>query len=467
MRRASVCIRVMVISDFTVLRRIIKPVKIYNLYFFKPSKGFSLDSRSIREGQVFIALKGKYKDGHNFIQEAVKKGASLVIAQRDIPYKPKVPFFLVNDSYETLKRIVAYIRRKKKLFVYGITGSVGKTTVKEMLSFLLEGDFTVLKNYHTENNLLGVAKTMFSLNREKVAIFELGSSRSGEIQTLAEIIYPDAGLITCIKPVHLEGFGSLNEVFKEKSALFRVNPKMQAVLNKEDSYLRRIDFLKRIYWYGRRKDCFIYARRIRRNNRESVFLIQDKFRLVLPIQFEIFILNALCAISGACLLHLPLKGLVEKMNNFRDFPPGRMQIKEKGEITVLNDSYNANPYSFKEAVKVVRRYPLRKVAVIGDMLELGKKSIYYHQLLAQDVIKSNFEYVLIKGKYTLHLKKKLQELGYNKVFHFSSHRHIAEFINRRFLSPKQAAGKQKSRCLIFLKGSRKMKLEKVVKLLTI
>ena len=154
------------INDFLTLKKLLKPDKIYNLYFFKPVKGFSLDTRTLKKEQAYIALKGEHKDGHDYIAEAVRKGASLIIAQKYIAVPHKVPFFIVGDSYLALAKCARYVRKYKNPFVYAITGSVGKTTTKEMLAFCLRDKFKVLKNNKTENNILGVAKTIFALNDE-------------------------------------------------------------------------------------------------------------------------------------------------------------------------------------------------------------------------------------------------------------------------------------------------------------
>jgi UDP-N-acetylmuramoyl-tripeptide--D-alanyl-D-alanine ligase len=445
------------ITDFRILERILKPKEVRNIYYFKPIKGFSMDSRSIKKQQAYIAIKGKHHDGNKFIKSAVLKGANFVIAQNYIPTKPRVPFYIVDDTCQALAAIANYIREKKKPFVYGITGSIGKTTTKEMLSFLLEPYFKVLKNKKTENNLLGVGKTILCLQDEKVMILELGTNMKGEIRELAQISRPDIGIITFIKPVHLEGLGSLKGILKEKTSLLEGNPKIKAVLNSDDPYLAKVKNQNKIYWFGSNKGSNLWARLVKRADSNSLFLIQNKYKLTLPFHYEEFITNSLAAILGAHLLGIPLADLVGRMSSFCNWPAMRMQMQELNGFFILNDAYNANPYSLTKALESLRNYSFKKIAVIGDMLELGKKSIYYHKLLASSIIKNNIDYCLTIGDHTVHLSNRLKELGYPGAFHFSSHSSIA-----RFISKKAERENPLKRYLIFLKGSRKMELEKVI-----
>ncbi len=451
----------MIFSDFKLLEKILKPEEIYNLYHFKPLKGFSLDSRSITKDEAFVAIKGKHHDGHCFIKRAIARGASLIVAEKYIATKPKVPFFVVENSYQALKSIATYIRKKKNPFVFGITGSLGKTTTKEMLSFLISPRFKVLKNKGTENNILGLAKTCFSLRDEEMMILELGTSVKGEIESLAEIAIPDVGIITFVKPVHLEGLGSLRGVFKEKASLLKANPRMKAVLNRDDFYLSKIRGSNKIYWFGKDENNHLFARLIGRCRGDSTFLIQDKYELRLPSYCEGFISNVLAAMLGAKIVGFGLKELVERIRGYSNFLPLRMQTEKHKGFSILNDAYNANPYSFQMAFQGLKECPLKKIAVIGDMLELGKKSRYYHELLAGQIKKGKFDCCLTLGQHTQYLERKLKSLGYKKAFHFSSHKAIAQFINKRIGKSRES----KKRYLIFLKGSRKMELEKVIKYL--
>ena len=448
----------MLISELKTLKSVILPHRVYNSGNFKHLKGFSLDSRSIGKNYAFIALKGKYTDGHEFIQEAAQRGASCIIAERFVPTKQKVCFFLVKNSYDVLSSVVAYIRKKRRLFVYAITGSIGKTTTKEILSFLLEPHTSLAKSIKTENNILGLGKTFFALKNEKVLVVELGTNAKGEIGMLARACTPDVGIITHIKPVHLKGLGNLKGVLAEKTSLFKANQKMKLVLNRDDPYLAKIKTKRKVYWFGRDRSDDFFASLVKRENGYSFFLIKGKYPLSLPTYKESFITNYLAAISAAGLFGIPLKKLMQTLHEFQSFPPMRMEMKELNGFTVVNDAYNSNPYSFKEALKGISGCGLKKIAIVADMLELGAKSAYYHRQLAGHILRSGFDYCLTFGQYTLYLEDELKKRGYKKAIHFNSHKDIADFINKKI---KLRIGPKK-RLLIFLKGSRSMELEKVL-----
>lgn len=444
----------MVFNDIELLKRLLSPVKIENFSCFKPFDKFSIDSRTIGAGQGFIAIKGKYCDGHDFIPAAAEKGAAFIVATKDLALSMPLPYFIVEDSYKALAQIVRHIREKAGPFVYGITGSVGKTTTKEMLSFLLADKIKVLKSVNTENNFLGVSKTFLSLADEKAVVLELGTNYPGEIAVLGELSSPDAAIITAIKPAHLEGLSSLSGVYKEKTSILHREGKnrIRAALNGDDPWLRRVDFKGEICWFGKSRKNNLYFRLRAHSEKSAVFLIQDKFELTLPLHFSGFISNVLAALAGAGFLGCPLKDCVDKMNTFSAFAPLRMQIQKLGNLVVINDAYNANPYSFIQALKVVKQYSLPKIAVVGDMLELGKRSRYYHRRLAPHIIEAKICYVLALGEWTPELIKELRRLGHRGAYHFSSHKDAAEFIKKSV----------KKRHLIFLKGSRKMELEKIL-----
>jgi UDP-N-acetylmuramoyl-tripeptide--D-alanyl-D-alanine ligase len=440
--------------SFNHLIQLLNPVKILNQNCLRSLEGFSIDSRKIKDKEAFIALKGVFFDGHQFITEAVKRGASLVISEREECISDSdVCSLIVEDTYLSLERIVRYLRNIKNPKTIAITGSVGKTTTKEMLAYLLERKFHILKNERSENNFLGVAKTLLNLKNQEILILELGTNSKGEIKRLASIAQPDVGVITFIKPVHLEGLSTLKEIFEEKISLLESREDIVGVLNRDDLFLRKIRSERNIYWFGKTKTSHLYARLIDTNQQGSLFLINDKFKLRLKTPAPFFIYSALGAILTATLVGLDLGDCIKRMEEFSEFPPMRMQEVTKKGITFLNDAYNSNPFSLKEAIKIMGNYSLPKIAIIGDMLELGRRSSYYHKKLAYQFLKYNFCYIITFGNLSSLLRDKLQQLGYKNALHLNSHQAIADFIRKV---------SKKKRCLVFIKGSRKMEMEKII-----
>lgn len=445
------------ISSFKTIERIISPYAIYNLYHFKPLRGFSLDSRTIKDKEIFIALKGKHKDGHDFIVQAAKKGAGAIIAARFVKTVPPVPQFIVSDSYSALKKIILFLRRRhQNIKVIAVTGSLGKTTTKEILSFLLSPKRKILKNQGTENNLLGVAKTIFSYKKHDLIIFELGINQKKELADLAQIVKPDIAIITCISPVHLEGLGSIEEITKEKVSLLERNPRAKAVLNAADKNLSRIKLKNRIYWFGTSKKAQLWFRLKKRSSSKVYFKVMGKYDLILPAYLEHFVDNCLAASLAAHILGLSYQKSIERLNSFGGFPPMRMEKKRLKNYLILNDAYNASPGSFQKALSVLKQFNLPKIVVAADMLELGSKTDYYHRELAFQIFQSGCCCCLTFGDHIQKTNNQLRNLKQKNVFHFASHEAIADFIKKKFRNKK---------CLIFLKGSRKMKLERVLKFL--
>jgi UDP-N-acetylmuramoyl-tripeptide--D-alanyl-D-alanine ligase len=447
------------IDDLNTLIKILSPRKILNPEKFKKSSGLSIDSRSIKKNEIFVAIKGTLVDGHDFIEAAVKNGAGLVIAER-CPSNVDISVLLVEDSLKAAKQICCYIRTKADPMVFAITGSVGKTTTKEMLYFLLKEKYRVFKNHKTENNIFGVIKTFFALGDEKILVMELGTNAPGEIAELAEIVRPDIGIITFVKPVHLEKLKSLSGIYKEKTALLKVDKQVKAVLNADDLYLRKVKFCKKIAWYGIKDQRGIWARPLNASPGGSRFLVQGKYTLTLHTPFRNFIYNALAAIAAASFKGLSVEYCVKRLSKFKEFPASRMETQNLNNITLINDAYNANPYAVEQALAAIKDYPQKKIVVLGDMFELGKRTLAYHENLAQYVIKNKFEYCCLTGENMRALYKKLKEKKYTNVFHFTDHAAIAGFIKKITVRLRV-----KDEYLVFLKGSRRMQLEKVIEYL--
>ncbi len=443
---------------YSDLVKIFKPIKVINRNCFIQPTGFSIDSRTLKEKEGFIALKGKFFDGHRFVEEAIKKKTSLVVSQIPLSLEEikHTCVFLVEDTYKALESLTRYIRKRSSSTVIGITGSVGKSTTKEMLAYILESKFPVLKSINTENNFLGVTKTLLRLKKQKIVILELGTNSPGEIRKLSSICDPTIGIITFIKPVHTEGLLNLKGIFKEKISLVRHPATKVGILNYDDPILRKVSLKKKILWFGKSKKADIYAKLVELNANESKFMINDKFLLRFPTPVYFYIYNALASLLTSWILGVELKEAIKRLEGFDRFLPMRMQKIETSRYLFINDAYNANPYSLKEAIKVVSLFSYPKIAILGDMLELGKTSYYFHTSIAEVLLKNKFCYILTLGEKMEVLHRKLKRLGFKRAFHFSSHQQIIDFIKNL---------NSRKKYLIFLKGSRQMVMEKILEAL--
>ncbi|HEC69128.1 MAG TPA: UDP-N-acetylmuramoyl-tripeptide--D-alanyl-D-alanine ligase [Candidatus Omnitrophica bacterium] len=436
----------------------INPKSILNLNnFFLKVKGVCLDSRQIKKGEVFLALKGKNYDAHNFLSSAYHRGAALLIVERTPSnFKNKnIPILVVEDTIKALGLLGKTLREKVSPLVIAITGSLGKTTTKEMLAFILERDFPIVKNKASENNQIGVPKTLLSLKKNtQICILEFGTNHFGEIAYLTSLAKPQAGILTCIDNVHLEFFKNKRGVLKEKSFLFKAAPFALPILNGDDPYLKRLSTRKKPLYFGRSKKFAVYFSFLKREKDYLLFKINSKYKLKLNSLGMFNIYNACGSLAGGLWAGVSLKEGVERLSYFK-FPPLRLEVKNIKGIKFVNDAYNSNPTALKRALESFSSLKAeRKIGVIADMLELGEKSLYFHRKIAKDIYKTGFEKVIFLGKFVRLTAKVLKELGFNKK---------DIFIAKDLDSAKNLLSKiTKKGDAIFLKGSRKFSLEKIL-----
>lgn len=420
-------------------------------------KGISLDTRTLRRGEGFLALKGKNYNAHNFLKEAQKKGASFLIVERLSHNLSEfsIPQIVVKDTYISLALIAQRLRKKFNPQVVAITGSLGKTTIKDMVHFLLKDRVKTLKNKSSENNRVGLPKTLLKLNPfYKVCVLELGTNHFGEIEYLARISQPDIGVISCIDNTHLKYFKDKKGVFREKISLVKSSSKVLPVLNGDEPLFRRMRFLRKPEYFGLGRDCDIFAEFIKREKTSILFRINKRFILRLKSLASFNIYNALAALAVARKFNIPLKESTQLLSYFK-FPRMRFEIKKKEGVTFINDAYNSNPTALKRALNELSFLEAeRKIGVIGDMLELGRKSEYFHFRLARDIYRAGFTYLILVGNYVKFIYSFLMKNGFEKKRVFLV-QDVDEVSERLWRIVKRGD-------LVFLKGSRKFKLERIL-----
>jgi len=358
-------------------------------------RGVSIDSRRIGESELFIALRGANFDGHDFLDEALKKGAGAVVN-----YPPNIPvqgktIIHVNNTLKALQDLAHFRRMERDVKVIGITGTNGKTSTKEMVCEILRNYTEVLCSTGNLNNQIGLPLNLLELEDEGICILEMGASRQGDIKELCDIAHPDLGIITNVGPAHLEGFGSLEVVRDTKLEL--ADAVNTLVMNADDEVLAgSLEKLKekkglKVLTYGVRNEAPVMAKDIRvadigaRNGISTRFTltIRDAGETEIALQvhglFNIY--NALASAAVANLLEVPIEVIRSGLEGFRGVPM-RMEIKKMQGVVVISDMYNANPSSMEEAVKeLVRIRKKRAIAVLGDMLELGSYAETAHRKL--------------------------------------------------------------------------------------
>ena len=433
----------------------------------------SIDSRTIKPRQLFIAIKGDNFDGHDFIREVIKKGANAVIFSKRIKNFPRgistelineVGFIAVENTRLALSRLASFHRDKFNIPVIAITGSNGKTTTKEMLSWVLSSRAKVLKSPATENNLIGVSLALLKLNNSfDFAVLELGSNHFGEIANLTSIVKPTVGIITNVGSSHLKYLINKKGVFKEKKSLLKglKGPGIR-VLNRDDSYLRRIATSKHSLniTYGINNKSDFMASEIKfTSQRQWEFILNSvkQNRVCLNTIGYANIYNALAVISVARLFARDYALIRKRLSNFV-FPKRRLRLVKINGISFIDDTYNANPASLSEAIDVLAKAPIvgRRIFVMGDMLELGKQAPEFHHQAGSNIAGVCDAFICVGGLAGFAARGAIESgLSRDCVFTCQDSRKAGELLFKSL--------KPNPKDLILVKGSRLMKMEEVLK----
>jgi len=411
-------------------------------------KAFSIDTRKIQKGEVFIALRGSRYDGHSFIEDAFKKGAIGVISERDLS-PPKGKFVIkVESTLEALKNLALYKRKSFRGRVIGIAGSAGKTTTKELLAHLLSLKGRVFKTPGNLNSQIGLPYVIANadLNAD-FWILEIGASKLGEVKELTKISMPDIRVITALGEEHLEGFGSLENVIRGNGELF--------YNFRKDNYAVIPDYTleyytlprERVLTFGKKGDLRIESLSL---SLKGVSVRVEGLEFFLPIINLGIAQNLLASLGVLKVLGFELKEFTERVKNFKG-AEGRMELLKFENFYLINDSYNSNPTSLRNAIETLKalNYP-KTIIILGDMLELGEKSRELHTEAGFLIKSLNPYYTLLYGKEMFNAYKLLKE----NAFHTTVWEELVSFIKERREIFKNA--------LIFIKGSRGMRLERLI-----
>ncbi|MCI4445375.1 MAG: UDP-N-acetylmuramoyl-tripeptide--D-alanyl-D-alanine ligase [Candidatus Aminicenantes bacterium] len=436
-----------------------RPEEIINSYAF--------DTRDISPGALFFALKGA-RDGHEFISEALKKGAKGACVSREVRGLPsEFGLILVDDTLKAMQLLAARILKNHSTKVVGITGSLGKTSTKEFAARILSTRFNVLKSPGNYNNQIGLPISILSLNESsEIAVLEMGMSQAGEIRRLTEIAPPDVAVITGIAPVHLEFFKSLEDIAQaKKEILDGARPGATAILNGDDPLLRKIGetYSKGpIIYFGSEENCRIRAVDIKFQGLNGTYfrLIYDQEEAEIKVPFfnESLVYNFLAACAVAFSFDLKLKEIQPAFSDLPTIEHRGQLLKLKDEIFIYDDSYNSNPVALNRVLESLGQIKAaRKIAVLGDMLELGPQESYFHREAGKKVVQTGWDLIITVGLRAREIAAGALDNGLSKakIWSFLQTDEAADFI----ISLIQPGD------FVLIKGSHALTLSRIVEFL--
>ncbi|MBU1006777.1 MAG: UDP-N-acetylmuramoyl-tripeptide--D-alanyl-D-alanine ligase [Candidatus Omnitrophica bacterium] len=425
-------------------------------------RGISTDTRRMKGGELFVAIKGERFDGHNFILDAVSRRAGGVLVQEGCIANPnfklpEVSFICVADSVRALGDIARFHRSRFNTPLIGITGSNGKTTTKEMTASILGKKFNTLKSFGTENNQIGVPLTLMRLDAgHKAVVLEMGTNHLGEIRRLSEIAKPTIAVITNIGLSHLKYLKDMDTVLKAKAEILDYLDKdAKVIINGDDEYLKKLKTDHKLVRFGLDKSFDVYADKISLEPDGINFKLNGKHDIRLNMVGRHNVYNALGAIAIGLDLGINFDDIKEALGEFRG-QDMRLEVKRLGDINIINDAYNSNPSSMRQAIEALRDMSAkgRKILVAGDMLELGNFSGRFHHLVGRQAAESGIDLIVAVGKLAEHVAKGAQEAGMS--------RSKTKVCNVTKEACQAILDLIKKGDTILVKGSRAMKMEQVV-----
>ena len=435
-------------------------------------ESFSKDTRQIKKGDTYIAIKGENFDGNLFYKEAFDKGADTVIINKiNLPKEDIEKYnnqnkniIQVEDTIIALGQIATFKRElyKDKIKVIGVTGSVGKTSTKDVIANVVSQKYKTLKTEGNNNNNIGLPFTILRLKDEEVLVIEMGMNHFNEISYLTQIAKPDIAVITNIGTSHIGNLGSRENILKAKLEILDGMKNKLLVINNDNDLLNKWNIENKenieVHTYGIKEKSEFQATDIELNENSSNFICEnknEKINISVPVGGEHFILNALCATAVGKLLNLNNEQIINGIKSFK-LTAKRMEINYlKNNIIFINDSYNASYESMKASILSLKNMTAkRRIAVLGDMFELGKFSEKLHRDVGKVVFENNIDTLFLIGKDSIFIAEEAQKLGFNKenIYHFDDKEQLLKKL-KDYINPQD---------VILFKASNGMKLFEVV-----
>ena len=390
----------------------------------KECKNYSKDTRTIKKGDTYIGIKGEKFDGSSFWKDALNNGAETVIINNikldeiEEYKKQNKNIIQVEDTIKAIGEMASYKikiqKGKYNLKVVGVTGSVGKTSTKDIIANVLSNKYKVLKTEGNNNNHIGLPLTILRLQDEEIAVIEMGMNHLGEISYLTKIAKPDIAVITNIGTSHIGNLGSRENILKAKLEILEGMDKKKIVINNDNDLLHKWYEENKekieIHTYGINNSSDVIAEKIELGEEKSKFVVKtssEKVNIDVPVGGEHFVYNALCGFMVGKVLGLTAKEIQNGISKF-ELTKKRMDIRVlKNGATLINDSYNASYESMKASLKYLSsRTDLRKIAVLGDMLELGDFSKELHEKVGEEVANDNIDVLICRGEFAKNIISK-------------------------------------------------------------
>ncbi|MCI8549885.1 MAG: UDP-N-acetylmuramoyl-tripeptide--D-alanyl-D-alanine ligase [Lachnospiraceae bacterium] len=426
----------------------------------------SIDSREMKGKDLFVPLIGERSDAHDYLAQAIENGAEAVLCSRDMKPLPGAAWIQVEDTLKGLQAVGKDYRERMGIPVIGVTGSVGKTTTREMVATALGAGFRVFKTSKNFNSDIGLPVTMTEMGKkDELAVLEMGMSDFGEMELLSSLAQPLAAVITNIGVAHIEQLGTRENIFKEKLKIASsMKPGGTLILNGDDEYLKTVPAdcgFQRIF-YGFGDDCQYRARQVKLNGAGTEFTaLSDKERVTLrlPVMGKHMVMDALAALAAASLYGISMEQAAKALENFEGFK-NRQQIYHFSDFTVIDDTYNASPDSMRAALEVLDGMEAqgKKIAVLANMLELGEDSRTFHRQVGQFAAGLSIDCLLCIGELAEEIgngfleEQAAQGIKSAKVRFFTTNGEALPFL-------KTLAGEGN---LLLFKGSNSMKLGELV-----
>lgn len=408
---------------------------------------FCKDTRILKEGETYIGIKGENFDGNLLWKQAFEKGAKTVIIQgveisnQELQEFQNKNIIKVADTLEAISEIAKYKRNScpKSFQLIGVTGSVGKTSTKDIIANVVSQKYQTLKTQGNNNNNIGLPFTMFKLKEQEAAVIEMGMNHFGEISQLTKIAKPTISVITNIGTSHIGNLGSRENILKAKLEILEGMDRKILVINNDNDLLHNLYLENKdveIHTYGIDNESEVMAENIKLEENSSEFICNlngEKFEVKVPVGGVHFVYNALCAATVGKLLGLSTEQIINGIETF-ELTKKRMDITElKNGVTIINDSYNASFESMEASLKYLKELKNdRKIAVLGDMFELGEYSKELHEKVGMEVAKNNIDILICAGKNAKYIAEKAKEEGMeeNNIYYYENKEEIEEAIKK-------------------------------------